>query len=104
MSAPELTLAEAAHIVAKLKMYPYFDVANYVLMCQMVRDDHPPATHGTEAPVFSRRHPFSSWVASMLMCFSSVILANAFVGDSPTAPFLNQRDLVTASVVWYLVN
>lgn len=40
----------------------------------------------------------------MLMCFASVILANAFVGDSPTAPFLNQRDLFTATAVWYLIN
>lgn len=34
-----LSLMEVAHIVSKLKMYPYFDVANYILMCSMVRED-----------------------------------------------------------------
>ena len=43
-----LTLSEVASIVAKLKMYPYFDVANYILMCMMVREDaHPPPTSGS---------------------------------------------------------
>lgn len=34
-----LSLMEVAHIMTKLKMYPYFDVANYILMCSMVRED-----------------------------------------------------------------
>lgn len=35
----------AASTVKRLRMYPYFDVANYILMCLAVRDDHtPPAT------------------------------------------------------------
>jgi len=34
-----LTLSEVASIVAKLRMYPYFDVANYILMTMMVRED-----------------------------------------------------------------
>ena len=38
-------ITEIATVVTKLKMYPYFDVANYILMSLMVRDDnHPPAT------------------------------------------------------------
>jgi len=27
--------------VTKLKMYPYFDIAHYTLMCMAVRDDNP---------------------------------------------------------------
>ena len=38
-SVEGLSLMEVAHVVTKLKMYPYFDVANYVLMCSMVRED-----------------------------------------------------------------
>lgn len=38
-SVEGLNLMEVAHIVTKLKMYPYFDIANYVLMCSMVRED-----------------------------------------------------------------
>ena len=36
---------DIANTVTKLKMYPYFDVANYILMSLIVRDDnHPQAT------------------------------------------------------------
>jgi hypothetical protein len=38
-----LTVANVAKIVSKLKMYPYFDIANYTLMCMMVREDDRPA-------------------------------------------------------------
>lgn len=37
-----LTLADVAKTVSKLKMYPYFDIANYILMCMMVREDDRP--------------------------------------------------------------
>lgn len=97
-----VTLADVAHIAAKLKMYPYFDVANYILMCSMVREDSSP--HGSESQTFSRKHPLSCWISSMLMCFASVMLANAFVGDSPIAPFINHVDLLTATAVWYVIN
>ena len=40
------TFLEIATIVSKLKMYPYFDVASYILMCLIVRDDNPPQTSG----------------------------------------------------------
>lgn len=33
------TFLDVATVVTKLKMYPYFDVAHYVLCCLAVRDD-----------------------------------------------------------------
>lgn len=33
------TFLDVATVVTKLKMYPYFDVAHYVLCCIAVRDD-----------------------------------------------------------------
>ena len=33
------TFMEIATVVSKLKMYPYFDISNYILMCMMVRED-----------------------------------------------------------------
>ena len=40
-----LTFIEFAKTLTRLKMYPYFDVANYILMCWTVREDnHPQAT------------------------------------------------------------
>jgi hypothetical protein len=102
-----ISLTEVANLVAKLKMYPYFDIANYILMCSMVRDDSAQQSSGgsgTDTLAFSRKHPLSSWLSSMLLCFASVILTNLLLGESPIAPFTNHRDLLTASIVWYAVN
>lgn len=105
-----VTLTEVAHLVAKLKMYPYFDISNYILMCCMVRDDSAQpsssgsSTSGSDTSAFSRKHPLSSWLSSMLLCFASVILTNLLLGESPIAPFTNHRDLLTASIVWYAIN
>lgn len=35
------TFMDIATKVTKLKMYPYFDIAHYTLMCMAVRDDMP---------------------------------------------------------------
>ena len=40
------TLMEVATVVTKLKMYPYFDICNYILMCMIVRDDTLPTNTG----------------------------------------------------------
>lgn len=40
--AVTLTLASVAKVASRLKMYPYFDISNYILMCMMVRDDDRP--------------------------------------------------------------
>lgn len=32
-------LEDAGLLLMKIKMYPYFDIAHYVLMCLVVRDD-----------------------------------------------------------------
>lgn len=41
-------LLEIADNVSKLKMYPYFDIAHYAVMCLAVRDDaHVPEQSGT---------------------------------------------------------
>jgi hypothetical protein len=32
-------LEDAGLLLMKIKMYPYFDIAHYILMCLVVRDD-----------------------------------------------------------------
>lgn len=95
---------EVASLVVRTKMYPYFDVSNYILMCCMVRDDYAFSGPSNHPVHFSHKHPLSSWFSSMLLCFSSVILTNIILGESPLAPFGNHRDVLTATVVWYLIN
>ena len=41
------TFLDIATTVTKLKMYPYFDIAHFMLMCMAVRDDIP---QGAVAP------------------------------------------------------
>jgi hypothetical protein len=100
--ANALTLSELAGVVSKLKMYPYFDVSNYILMCMMVREDGPQAA--TDSQALSRKHPLSCWLSSMLMCFASVIMTNWILGEALVTPFMNHRDLLTATAVWYAIN
>ncbi|CAF0866013.1 unnamed protein product, partial [Didymodactylos carnosus] len=52
---------------------------------------------------FSRRHPFSCWLSSMLLCFSGSILANFLLGEPPIKDFQHHQHLILASLCWYLV-
>ena len=46
--------------VTKLKMYPYFDIAHYMLMCMSVRDDLPATSSGGILP--RQNHHLSRWL------------------------------------------
>ncbi|CAJ0605210.1 unnamed protein product [Cylicocyclus nassatus] len=92
------SLISAGGALQKLKMYPYFDVAHYLLMCESVRADL-----GPSSLPFSRRHPFSCWLSSMLMCFAGSILACFLLGEPVITPFRRHDDVVLASMVWYSV-
>lgn len=100
------TFLDVANVVTKLKMYPYFDVAHFALCCLAVRDDIVPQAQaaGSQAVSFQRKHPLSSWLSSMLVCFAGSIIANLLLGEALLTPFKDQQALATASVVWYVVN
>jgi hypothetical protein len=57
-------------------------------------------TAGAQVVSFQRKHPFSSWVASMLVCFAGSLIANALLGEPIATPFKDHTQLVTASIVW----
>ena len=47
MKIDKATLEEYGLLLLKLKMFPYFDIAHYILMCYHVREDihqHQPGT------------------------------------------------------------
>ncbi|RCN51897.1 hypothetical protein ANCCAN_01985 [Ancylostoma caninum] len=91
-------LLDAGAQLHRLKMFPYFDIAHYVLMICEVRDDL-----ATSAGLFSRKHPLSCWLSSMLMCFADSFLANFLLGEPVIAPFKRHDDIVLATIIWYLV-
>lgn len=95
---------EIAHYVTNLKMYPYFDAANYIVMCLMVRDDSHVQEQPAGSTAFSRKHPLASWLLSMLMCFAGSIWSNVLVGEGAVVPFKQQKDILLATAVWYVIN
>ena len=50
------TFMDIATKVTKLKMYPYFDIAHYMLMCMSVRDDLPATSSGGILPRQNHHH------------------------------------------------
>ena len=50
--------------------------------------------------LFSRKHPLSSWVGTMLLCFAGSILSNLLVGEPMILVFKDHQALLTASIVW----
>ena len=74
-----LTFIEFAKTLTRLKMYPYFDVANYILMCWTVREDNHPQGTGKgrnagytvsyAAPVYLFLEV--AWPSSSLYCLAS---------------------------------
>uniref|UniRef100_A0A0K0DLG3 Trimeric intracellular cation channel type B n=1 Tax=Angiostrongylus cantonensis TaxID=6313 RepID=A0A0K0DLG3_ANGCA len=67
-------------------------------MCDQVRQDL-----GSSSLPFSRRHPFSCWLSSMLMCFSGRFLACFLLGEPVITPFRKHDDVILASIIWYSV-
>ncbi len=52
---------------------------------------------------FTRRHPLSCWLSTMLLCFSGTILANFLLGESLIKEFLHYQHLLLATVCWYAI-
>ncbi|XP_074640899.1 trimeric intracellular cation channel type 1B.1-like isoform X2 [Tubulanus polymorphus] len=99
------TFMDVATYVTKLKMYPYFDITHYALMCLIVRDDNQPSTNSSSgSSIFSRKHPLACWISSMLLCFGGSILANFLLGEPILTPFKNHHAILVASIVWYVIN
>ncbi|XP_075981151.1 trimeric intracellular cation channel type 1B.1 [Anticarsia gemmatalis] len=94
---PEAFL-DLANQVIKLKMYPYFDVAHSLLCALAVREDL-----GAGAQSFSRKHPLSCWLSTMLVIFAGGMVANGLLGEPILAPLKNTPQLLIGTVTWYLV-
>lgn len=56
--------------------------------------------HVLGATLFSRKHPLSCWLSSMMMCFAGSFLANFLMGEPILVPFKHHDDILLATVVW----
>ncbi|XP_038211590.1 trimeric intracellular cation channel type 1B.1 [Zerene cesonia] len=94
---PEAFL-DLANQVIKLKMYPYFDIAHSLLCALAVREDL-----GSGAQAFSRKHPLSCWLSTMLVIFAGGMVANGLLGEPILAPLKNTPQLIIGTITWYVV-
>ena len=96
----EMLIDVGAHL-AHVRLYPLFDICHYLLTALQVRDDIQQHQAGTQN--FTRRHPLSCWLSTMLLCFSGSILSNFLLGESPIKDFVHYQHLLIATFCWYLV-
>lgn len=68
-----------------------------------VQGDFTSANHVAGAHAFSRKHPLSCWLSTMLVIFAGGMLCNGLLGEPILAPLKNTPQLAVATIVWYLV-
>ena len=51
---------------------------------------------------FTRRHPLSCWLSTILLCFSGSILTNFLLGECLLKDFVYYQHLLLATICWYL--
>ena len=119
MKIDQAKLEEYGLLLLKLKLYPYFDIAHYILMCLVVREDihsHQTSKFGekmqktfyllkmniffTGLPNFHKRHPLACYFSSMLLCFGGGMIVHALLGEPILDDFKTHQGLALASICW----
>ncbi|XP_061732432.1 trimeric intracellular cation channel type B isoform X1 [Nerophis ophidion] len=85
-----------AHGLANLSMFPYFDMAHYMVSIMALREQ-------PGALEVSRLSPLACWFSSMLCCFGGDVLSGIMLAEPPVAPLSNGTSVLLASLIWYLV-
>lgn len=91
-----LHLDELSHGLANLSMFPYFDMAHYIVSVMSLREQ-------PGALEVSRASPLACWFSSMLFCFGGAVLSGIMLAEPLVAPLSNSTSVLLASIVWYLV-
>ncbi|MEQ2255622.1 Trimeric intracellular cation channel type B [Ilyodon furcidens] len=91
-----LYLDELSHGLANLSMFPYFDMAHYIVSVMALREQ--PGVLDV-----SRVSPLACWFSSMLYCFGGAVLSGIMLAEPPVAPLSNGTSVLLASTIWYLV-
>lgn len=91
-----LHLDELSHGLANLSMFPYFDMAHYIVSVMSLREQ-------PGALQVSRTSPLACWFSSMLFCFGGAVLSGIMLAEPPVAPLSNSTSILLASIIWYLV-
>ncbi|XP_059830680.1 trimeric intracellular cation channel type B-A-like [Hypanus sabinus] len=81
---------------SRISMYPFFDMAHYTISIMNLKEQ--PGVIDV-----AHRSPIACWFSGMLSCFGGAILASLLLGEPPIEPFTNNRNIILASVIWYLI-
>nr|XP_019937285.1 PREDICTED: trimeric intracellular cation channel type B-A-like [Paralichthys olivaceus] len=87
-----LRVDELSHALANLSMFPFFDVAHYVVSVMALREQ-------PGALEVSRVSPLACWFSSMLFCFGGAVLSGIMLAEPPIAPLTNSTSVLLASVI-----
>ncbi|XP_014911004.1 trimeric intracellular cation channel type B [Poecilia latipinna] len=90
------SLDELSDGLANLPMFPYFEIAHYIVSVLALREQQ-------GAIGLSRISPLACWVSSMLHCFGGAVLSGFMLAEPPIAPLSNSNNILLASIIWYLV-
>ncbi|KAK5900826.1 hypothetical protein CgunFtcFv8_025755 [Champsocephalus gunnari] len=91
-----LHLDELSHGLANVSMFPYFDMAHYIVSIMALREQ-PGVLR------LSRVSPLACWFSSMLFCFGGAVLSAIMLAEPVVAPLSNSTSVLLASITWYLV-
>ncbi|XP_072309274.1 trimeric intracellular cation channel type B [Eucyclogobius newberryi] len=91
-----LHVDELGHALANLSMFPYFDMAHYIVSVMSLREQ-------PGAMEVSRVSPLACWFSSMLFCFGGAVLSGVMLAEPPVAPLSNGTGVLLATITWYLV-
>ena len=72
---------------------PYLQIINYILYCVAIQIGN------QKTKDFLKRFPASSYVQSMLMCFSGELIAPLIIGEMPIKG-IQIEELLMATIVW----
>uniref|UniRef100_A0A0K2TMP2 Trimeric intracellular cation channel type B n=1 Tax=Lepeophtheirus salmonis TaxID=72036 RepID=A0A0K2TMP2_LEPSM len=76
-----------------------FDLVHFILCIQGERND----MSEEDFKNIPRKHPFSLWLSSMMVCFAGGILLGPIAGEAALDAMEDGSKIIMASMIWYLV-
>lgn len=92
-----MTLQNIAQTIKDVEMYPYFDMVEAIQAGITLRSDDP-------ENIFSRHHPLSNYIAVFLNIYACKISVHMVTAKPILEEFKENRVVVVATLMWYLVN
>ncbi|NXI48380.1 T38BA protein, partial [Galbula dea] len=91
-----MELWQVPWLFSRLPMFPFFDLAHYVVSVMALKEQR-------GAVELSVRSPVACWFSAMLYCFGGSLLSSMMLAEPPVAFLAKGTNILLASSVWYLV-